>query len=380
MTVQTEARPLSEALLARLPKAPDRDGAPVADAARELVGRYLRRAADLHAESYASREDIDTAMRLGCGLPKGPLELLAQGTGVPLAPDATGDSAVDAPVRPVRRVGVVGSGTMARGIAEVVAAAGRTTHLVARSAAKAEAARDAVAGSLERRVRRGRLDAAARDVVLANLRTEDGMSALADCDLVVEAVAEEFPVKRAVFGELDAVCAADTVLATTTSSLSVGQCAQVTGRPGDVIGLHFFNPAPLMALVEVVRTPDTSPTALATGHAFCRDLGKTTVDCSDRTGFIVNYLLFPFLNDAIRMLEEGRAEATDLDVAVEREYGHPMGPFTLLDVVGLDVSLAIQRSLHEAFGQAALAPAEMLEHLVADGHLGRKSGSGFYRY
>src|SRR6202011_3452405 len=168
---------------------------------------------------------------------------------------------------------------------------------------------------------------------------------LADCDLVIEAIAEDLAVKAAVFGALDEVCKPGAVLATTTSSLPVIECAAAPSRPGDVVGLHFFNPAPVMKLVEVVATIATAPDVVATAHAICRRLGKHPVDCGDRAGFIVNALLFPYLNDAVKMLEGHYADADDIDIAMMVGCGLPMGPFALLDVVGLDVSLAIERTL-----------------------------------
>ncbi|MFI5528211.1 3-hydroxyacyl-CoA dehydrogenase family protein [Kitasatospora sp. NPDC051853] len=398
-------------------------GARTGDAATALVYGYLNRAVDLYEQGYARAGDIDAAMRLGCGLPYGPLELLdrigldtahevltglhqsvgaASFAPAPLLTrmveagllgrktesgfhtydglgariDRAAADGAGAPCE-LRRVGVLGSGAMARGIAEVVAGAGYSTVLVARSREKAEAALAAVGDSLQRGVRRGRIAAEAKTATLGRLTGTEDLAALAGCDLVVEAVAEDLAVKQELFARLDGICRPDAVLATTTSSLSVADCARATTRPGRVLGLHFFNPAPVMRLVEVVRTERTDEAVLALGRAFCARLGKTGVDCPDRAGFIVNYLLFPYLGSAVRMLDRPDIGVEELDDAVTRGFGHPMGPFALLDAVGLDVSLAILRQLHEAFQTPEFAPAPLLEQLVRLGHLGRKTGLGF---
>ncbi len=183
--------------------------------------------------------------------------------------------------------------------------------------------------------------------------------------------------KKALFSSLDEICKPGVVFATTTSSLPVIECAVATQRPADVVGLHFFNPAQVMPLVEIVKTIRTSSSALATAHAVVAKLGKTGVECADRAGFIVNALLFPYLNDAVKMLEASYATADDIDAAMKMGCGYPMGPFELLDVVGLDVSLAIQRELYLELREPGFAPAPLLEHLVTAGYLGRKTGRGF---
>jgi len=382
------------------------------EAAEELVYGYLNRAARLDALGHVDRADVDTAMRLGCRLPAGPFETL-DGIGLGAAVrtldglyERTGHPAHDpaealrryaaegrrtfptaastpdtgrdrAGVRPIARVGVLGSGTMARGIAQVTAAAGIPSVLVARSAAKAVAATAAIGESLADAVRRGKNTKEGRAEALDRIAVADTITALSTCDLVVEAIVEDLPAKRAAFAELGQLCRPDAVLATTTSSLSVSACAEAAGRPGDVLGMHFFNPAPVMRLVEVVRTEWTDGDVLATAYALCARLGKTGVPCADTAGFIVNYLLFPYLNEAAKMLDRGEVDAEELDGAIQDEYGYPMGPFALMDAVGLDVSLAIQRRLHEAYGDPDLTPAASLERLVAAGHLGRKTGSGY---
>jgi 3-hydroxybutyryl-CoA dehydrogenase len=262
----------------------------------------------------------------------------------------------------------------------VFAKRGYDVVLRARSEEKAAAAVGKVRKSLEKAVSRGRLSAEDRDAALARVTPVVDFAGLADCDLVVEAVAEELSIKKAVFEALDEVCKPGAVLATTTSSLPVIECAAATARPGDVVGLHFFNPAQVMKLVEVVETISTSADVVATARRVCLDLGKVPVHCGDRAGFIVNALLFPYLNDAVKMLEAHYASADDIDNAMKVGCSLPMGPFELLDVVGLDVSLAIERSLYLEFREAGFSPAPLLEHLVKAGRLGRKTGKGFRDY
>ncbi|MBB1243753.1 NAD(P)-binding domain-containing protein [Streptomyces durbertensis] len=397
-----------------------------------LLFGYLNQAAAMYEARYASREDIDAAMKLGCGLPMGPLELLdligidtartvleamyaasadrlhapapilghlsqagltgrkagrgfytyeAPGSEV-VVPDALTPAAsqADSGAREVRSVGVAGSGTMASGIAEVFAKAGYDVVLAARSEEKAEKAKSRIASSLDRSVSKGRISQEDRDATLARVTPAGSLDAFGGVDLAVEAVAEDLAVKQQLFATLDKVCKPGAVLATTTSSLPVVACARATSRPQDVIGMHFFNPAPAMKLVEVVRTVLTGDDVHATVREVCGRIRKHAVDCGDRAGFIVNALLFPYLNNAVRMVEEHYASLDDIDAAMKLGGGYPMGPFELLDVVGLDVSLAIQRVLHREFREPGLAPAPLLEHLVAAGCLGRKSGRGFREY
>ncbi|MEE4495230.1 3-hydroxyacyl-CoA dehydrogenase family protein [Streptomyces sp. BE230] len=397
-----------------------------------LLFGYLNQAAAMYEANYASREDIDAAMKLGCGLPMGPLALLdligidtartvleamysashdrlhapapvlgqlsAAGltgrktgrgfytyaepgsqTVVPDAQTPAQDAGAGAG-RTVRSVGVAGSGTMASGIAEVFAKAGYDVVLAARSQEKADIAKGRIAKSLERSVTKGRLTAEARDETLARITAAGSLDSFAEVDLAVEAVAEDLLVKQQLFATLDKVCRPGAVLATTTSSLPVVSIARATSRPEDVIGMHFFNPAPAMKLVEVVRTVLTADDVHATVREVCGKVRKHPVDCGDRAGFIVNALLFPYLNNAIKMVEEHYATLDDIDAAMKLGGGYPMGPFELLDVVGLDVSLAIEKVLHGEFRDPGLAPAPLLEHLVAAGCLGRKTGRGFREY
>jgi 3-hydroxybutyryl-CoA dehydrogenase len=282
--------------------------------------------------------------------------------------------------RPVQSVGVVGSGTMATGIVEVLAKGGFDVTLVARSESSLSRALSALDKSLEKAVQRGKLEAADRDVIRARVSGASSLEALAQVNLVVEAVVEEISVKTALFENLDEICKPGAILATTTSSLPVVELAAVTSRPQDVVGLHFFNPAPVMRLVEVVQTVSTSPQTLATAVDVTERAGRHPVVCGDRAGFIVNALLFPYLNDAVEMLEANYASADDIDVAMKKGCAYPMGPFELLDVVGLDVSLAIQQTLYREFREPGFAPAPRLEHLVTAGYLGRKTGRGFRTY
>ncbi|MFE7413022.1 3-hydroxyacyl-CoA dehydrogenase family protein [Streptomyces laurentii] len=397
-----------------------------------LLFGYLNQAASMYEAHYASREDIDAAMKLGCGLPMGPLALLDligidtartvldamyaashdrlhapapilkqlseagltgrkagrgfytyEGPGsATTVPDALTPQAAEAAGagREVRSVGVAGSGTMASGIAEVFAKAGYDVVLAARSQEKADTAKARIAKSLARSVDKGRMTGEARDETLARISPAGALDAFTDVDLAVEAVAEDLEIKQELFARLDKICKPGAVLATTTSSLPVIACARATSRPQDVIGMHFFNPAPAMKLVEIVRTVLTADDVHATVREVTTKVRKHPVDCGDRAGFIVNALLFPYLNNAVKMVQEHYATLDDIDTAMKLGGGYPMGPFELLDVVGLDVSLAIEKVLHREFRDPGLAPAPLLEHLVAAGCLGRKTGRGFREY
>ena len=282
--------------------------------------------------------------------------------------------------REFRTVGVVGLGTMGAGIVEVFAREGLQVVGVEPSEEALERGRGHLTHSTDRAVRRGKLSEADRDAALARVIGTEALDDLADCDLVIEAVVEDLDVKRALFAALDEVVKPGAILATTTSSLPVIECAAATSRPDDVIGLHFFNPAPVMKLVEIVPTIRTSPDTVAVARALTTALGKHPVVCGDRAGFIVNALLFPYLNDAVNMLEDHYSDVDDIDYAMKLGCGHPMGPFELLDVVGLDVALAIQQTLYLEFREPGFAPAPLLEHLVTAGYLGRKTGRGFRDY
>jgi 3-hydroxybutyryl-CoA dehydrogenase len=405
--------------------------------ANTLLFGYLNHAVSMYEGRYASREDIDAAMRFGCGYPMGPLALLdligldtayeiletmyRQGRDRLHAPapilkqmvtagmlgrksgrgfytyeghdspvvvaDEKTPSADDAPQlrHDIARVGVVGTGTMATGIVEVFAKAGYDVTYVGRSEEKVAKVAQTIERSLDKAIQRGKLEESKKDEVLGRLSGSTKLDDLADVDLVVEAIAEDLKIKTTLFENLDEICrrgngGQGAILATTTSSLPVIECAQATKRPGDVIGMHFFNPAPVMKLVEVVSTVATKEDVAETTRALCSAIGKIPVSCGDRAGFIVNALLFPYLNDAIKMLEAHYATADDIDTAMKQGCALPMGPFELLDVVGNDVSLAIERELYLEFREPGFAPAPLLEHLVTAGYLGRKTKRGFRDY
>jgi 3-hydroxybutyryl-CoA dehydrogenase len=280
----------------------------------------------------------------------------------------------------IDRVGVVGSGIMGAGITECAALNGVTVVVRSRQQGTADAVLTGMEKSLGKQVEKGRLEEAARDAALGRVRATTDLGALGDCDLVVESVVEDLAVKRALFAELDAVCVPSTVLATNTSTLPVVEMAMATGRPEQVCGVHFFNPAPVMSLVELVRPLTASDTTIAAARSFAEACGKDVVEVADRAGFVVNALLFPYLNNAVRLLEEGVASMEDIDTAMKGGCGFPMGPFALLDLVGLDTSLAIIDALYEERRDPNYSAAPQLRRMVSAGRLGRKSGRGFYDY
>lgn len=420
-------------LAERLEKTPVVVGDRAGFIANALLFGYLNHAVSMYEGNYATREDLDAAMKLGCGYPMGPLALMdligldtayeildtmykqgrdrlhapspilkqlisagltgrKSGRGFytyaaphssqvvedALTPAATGSSGRE--LRPVETVGVVGSGTMATGIVEVFAKAGYPVTFVARTQERVDRVLAAITKSLTKGVERGKLTREAADEAFGRITTATERAAFGDVDLVVEAIAEELEVKQDLFRDLDKICKPGAILATSTSSLPIVEIGAVTSRPEDVVGMHFFNPAPVMKLVEVVHTVATDPAVTDTVVAVCANIGKHPVRCRDRSGFIVNALLFPYLNDAIKMLEANYATADDIDLAMKNGCGLPMGPFELLDVVGLDVSLAIQRELYLEFRERGYAPAPLLEQLVRAGYLGRKTGRGFRTY
>ncbi|MDL5157063.1 3-hydroxyacyl-CoA dehydrogenase family protein [Actinomycetospora termitidis] len=434
-TVVTEPDVVDDvrALAERLGKSPVVCGDRAGFIANQLLFTYLNQAVGMFESHYAGREDLDAAMKFGCGYPMGPLALMdligldtayeileemyrqsrnqrhapapilkqmitagllgrktgrgfytyaepgsSQVVADALTPPPPGSD--DATLRPISRVGVVGTGTMATGIAEVFAKAGYDVVVRGRSESKGEGAVAAVRKSLEKAVVKGKLTEEARDETLGRISTTVDFSGLAECDIVVEAIAEDLEVKQAAFSALDEVCKPGTILATTTSSLPVVECAAATSRPADVIGMHFFNPAAVMKLVEIVSPITTAPDVTATVRDLCAKIKKAPVLCGDRAGFIVNALLFPYLNDSVAMLDAHYATVDDIDSAMKNGCGLPMGPFALLDVVGLDVSLAIERSLYQEFRVPGFAPTPLLEHLVTAGRLGRKTGHGFRDY
>ncbi len=280
----------------------------------------------------------------------------------------------------VNTIGIVGTGQMATGIAEVTAKAGLKTIIRGRNADRAQASVAAIDKSLSRAVEKGRGTEEDKAAALSNLSATGEIADLAGVDLVIEALAEDLELKLEVFGQLDKACEEKTILSTTTSSLSVTNIAMATERPAKVIGLHFFNPAPMMKLVEVVPTLLTDEDITEGSRKLCEQLGKTPVVAKDRAGFIVNALLFPYLNHAARMLEAGYATREDIDAAMQGGCNHPMGPLALLDLVGNDTSLEIIESLYSEFRDPFLAPAPLLKQMVAAGLLGRKTKRGFYDY
>ncbi|HEY7479929.1 MAG TPA: 3-hydroxybutyryl-CoA dehydrogenase [Gemmatimonadales bacterium] len=281
---------------------------------------------------------------------------------------------------PITRVGVLGCGLMGSGIAQAAATAGFVT--VVRDVAEPLLAkgRSGILRSLDKLVEKSKLDTSARDGALQRLSFTTDLAALQSCDLVIEAVTEDLELKNALWRELDPRCPPETIFASNTSSLSIGQMAVVTARPDRFVGLHFFNPVPLMPLVEVVRAVTTSRDTFETAMAFARRLGKEPIVARDRAGFIVNLLLVPYLLDAIRALERGVGSIADIDRGMQLGCGHPMGPFALLDFVGLDTASRIAEILFEEYREPRYAPPPLLRRMVTAGLHGRKSGRGFYDY
>jgi 3-hydroxybutyryl-CoA dehydrogenase len=280
----------------------------------------------------------------------------------------------------IERLGIVGSGIMGSGIAEVAAKAGATVVLRSRKQESADAMVAALSKSLARQVAKGRLEEADAAAIEGRVSATADLEALVDCDLVVESVVEDLAVKKQLFAELDRIVKDGAILATNTSTLPVVEMAVETGRPDRVCGIHFFNPAPAMSLVEVVRTLVSSDETIAEATAFAEACGKEPVVVEDRAGFIVNALLFPYLNNAVRMLENRTASRDDIDAAMKGGCNFPMGPLALLDLVGLDTSVAILDALYAEFRDPNYAAVPLLRRMVVAGHLGRKSGQGFYDY
>jgi 3-hydroxybutyryl-CoA dehydrogenase len=280
----------------------------------------------------------------------------------------------------VKKVGVIGCGIMGSGIVEVCAKAGMHVHFVEANQEARDRGQKAIERSLARAVERGKLDEPGRDEVLARIRGSTDFADVADADLLVEAVVEDLQAKLDVFRTLDQLTRPDVVLATNTSSVPIAHLAATTKRPDKVVGMHFFNPPPVMKLLEVVRALTTSTETVDFARSVGRRLGKTTVLSKDRAGFIVNFLLVPYLNAAARMFEEGFASREDIDAAIQLGLGHPMGPLTLLDLIGLDTAVNVSDSLYDEFKDPLYAAPTLLKRMVAAGFLGRKSGKGFYDY
>ena len=278
----------------------------------------------------------------------------------------------------IHKVGVVGCGLMGSGIAQVSAQAGFPTVVREVSANALEKGLGSIRRFLQGGVDKGKLAAADMERALANLTGSTDLGALADCDLVIEAASENLALKRELFSSLDGLCAPSAILASNTSSLSITEIATFTKRPGRVLGLHFFNPGPLMKLVEVVKTVRTDPAVVSEAHAWVLALGKTAVHCGDSTGFVVNRLLVPYMLDAVRVFEQGLASRDDVDSAMQLGCGHPMGPLMLTDYVGLDTTYYIAEIMFDEFKEPRFAAPPLLKRMVLAGLLGRKSGRGFY--
>jgi 3-hydroxybutyryl-CoA dehydrogenase len=280
----------------------------------------------------------------------------------------------------VRKVGVVGCGLMGSGIVEICAKAGMDVAFVEANDQLVARGRTAIERSMAKAVERGKLESPARDEALGRITGTTDFSELADCELVIEAVVEDPAAKRDVFHKLDELTRPEVILASNTSSIPIVELASVTKRPDKVVGMHFFNPPPVMPLLEVVRSLTTSDETVEFARGMGDRLGKTTVLSKDRAGFIVNYLLVPYLNFAAQMYEEGFASAEDIDTAITLGLSHPMGPLTLLDFIGIDTAVHVAEVLYEEFKDPLFAPPPVLKRMVSAGWLGRKTGKGFYDY
>jgi 3-hydroxybutyryl-CoA dehydrogenase len=283
-------------------------------------------------------------------------------------------------VTEIHKVGVVGLGTMGAGIAQLSVQAGFETIGREVSAELGERGRATIERYLTRGVEKGRVSEGERDTALARLTLTTELADLAGCDLVIEAVLEELDLKREVFAELDRLARPDAVLATNTSALSVSEIAEAATRPERVVGMHFFNPAPVLPLVEIVRASRSSDEAVDAAYAWAERAGKQPVRCNDTPGFIVNRILIPLLNDCVRALDEADVRPEEMDKAMTNGAGWPMGPCALIDLIGVDVHVHASEALHGKLGEPRMAPPERLVQMQHEGKLGRKSGEGFYRY
>ena len=280
----------------------------------------------------------------------------------------------------IRKVGVVGLGTMGAGIAQVSVQSGFETIGREIEPELGERGRATIERYLARGVEKGRLSGDERDAALGRLTLTTDLADLADCDLVIEAALEELELKREIFAELDRVTRPDAVLATNTSALSVSEIAEATEQPQRVVGMHFFNPAPVLPLVEIVRARESSPAAVDAAYAWAERAGKQPVRCNDTPGFIVNRILIPLLNDCVRVLDEAGVEPEAMDKAMRNGAGWPLGPCALIDLIGIDVHVHASAALHDKLGEDRMAPPERLLLMQQEGTLGRKSGRGFYEY
>ena len=280
----------------------------------------------------------------------------------------------------IKSVGVIGAGTMGNGIAQVFAQAGFDVRLVDVAQPMLDRACKSIEKSLAKLVEKGKLTAADRDAAMARISTATALDRLNDADYIVEAIAENVEAKRELFAALDISTRPDTILASNTSSISITTLGAATKRPGKVLGMHFMNPVPLMALVELIRGQATAPESMHVASALCGRLGKTPVEAADYPGFIANRVLMPMINEAIFAVMEGVGSAHDIDTVMKLGMNHPMGPLALADFIGLDVCLAILNVLHDGLGDPKYRPCPLLRRMVSAGHLGRKSGQGFYSY
>lgn len=280
----------------------------------------------------------------------------------------------------IHTIGIVGAGTMGHGIAQVCAQAGLTVQLVDVSSPALDRARAAIEKSLGKFVEKGKLTAADRDAALGRIRTHPSLDTLTPADYIIEAIVEHAESKRSLFKALDSLARPGAILASNTSSISITLLGAATQRPDRVVGMHFMNPVPLMTLVELIRGQTTSDETMATAATLCGVLGKNSVEAADYPGFIANRILLPMLNEAFFAVMEGVGTPEAIDAVMRGGMNHPMGPLTLADFIGLDVCLAILNVLHEGLGDPKYRPCPLLKRMVAAGHLGRKSGQGFYTY
>ena len=280
----------------------------------------------------------------------------------------------------IDRVGVVGAGTMGNGIAQVFMQSGFGVRLIDAAPMALDRARASIEKSLGKFVEKGRLTPAERDATMNRLAAGTSIDALADTDYIVEAIFEDLEAKRGLFARLDQITRPGVILSSNTSSISITLLGAATNRPDKVLGMHFMNPVPLMTLVELIRGQATSPESMLVATELCMRLNKTAVEAADYPGFIANRILMPMINEAIYALMEGVGTADAIDTVMKLGMNHPMGPLTLADFIGLDVCLAIMEVLHNGLGDPKYRPCPLLRRMVAAGHLGRKSGQGFYRY